>query len=375
MQSKMSDERGGGTAISSISVQTSFAIGAVLNATFGSIIEIIMYIIALINGLNHVVQNAITGCLLSNMLLIPGISMFFGGFKYREQYFNQRAAGVSSVMLFISVLGVFSPSLFYQIYGSYELDCRSCTPNATSAAPLECTGCQYIEKDLYTDDVYLNHARPLMYLCSAILPIAYIIGLIFTHKTHSWIYTQKLKNAENQPVEEASHDEGHVAIWSIPKCVLVLLVATGVYTLIAEVITSSLEPAIEKIGLSNDFAGLTLLAVVPNTAELINAIQFAIKNNISLSMEIGSVSAIQICLLQLPVLVLISAIFFHTPTTEFTLMFPRMNLFIIMFSVLLLNYLTIHGRSNYFDGSALLIVYLLIVAAFFFVPLSASQDV
>jgi Ca2+:H+ antiporter len=90
----------------SISVQSTFAIGAVLNATFGSIIELVLYCSAIKFGsLDELVQSAVTGSLLATMLLLPGLSMVSGGLKYKEQRFNSAAAGVSSVLLIISVIG------------------------------------------------------------------------------------------------------------------------------------------------------------------------------------------------------------------------------------------------------------------------------
>lgn len=49
--------------------------------------------------------------------------------------------------------------------------------------------------------------------------------------------------------------------------------------------------------------GVTLFALVPNTAEFMNAISFALNGNIALSMEIGSQYCLQVCLLQIPAMV------------------------------------------------------------------------
>lgn len=66
----------------SISVQSSFGVGAVLNATFGSIIEIVLYATAITKGtLNDFVHASITGSLLATMLLLPGIAMIVGNEK------------------------------------------------------------------------------------------------------------------------------------------------------------------------------------------------------------------------------------------------------------------------------------------------------
>ena len=82
-----------GTAVASISAQSSIGMGAVINATFGSIIEIILYAIALAEGKGKVAEGSIIGSLMAGVLLLPGISMISGGFKRKEQRFNAKSAG------------------------------------------------------------------------------------------------------------------------------------------------------------------------------------------------------------------------------------------------------------------------------------------
>lgn len=62
----------------SISAQSNFAVGAVVNATFGSITELTFYITALLRGhqaanpcLQEIVKAALTGTLLGCILFIP----------------------------------------------------------------------------------------------------------------------------------------------------------------------------------------------------------------------------------------------------------------------------------------------------------------
>ncbi|NXD28514.1 VNX1 protein, partial [Spelaeornis formosus] len=101
-----------GMAIASISAQSNFAVGAVVNATFGSITELTFYITALIKGSREgdrcyaeVVKSALTGTLVGCVLFVPGLCMVIGGIRHQEQRFNSRSAGVSSALLFLSVGG------------------------------------------------------------------------------------------------------------------------------------------------------------------------------------------------------------------------------------------------------------------------------
>lgn len=82
-----------GMAVSSISAQSSLGMGAVINATFGSIIEIILYSVALTQGKGLITEGALIGSFLAGILLMPGMSMMSGAVKKKEQKFNAKSAG------------------------------------------------------------------------------------------------------------------------------------------------------------------------------------------------------------------------------------------------------------------------------------------
>lgn len=111
-----------GMAVASISAQSSIGMGAVINATFGSVIEVMLYCIALSQGKGHLVEGSIVGSLLAGVLLMPGVSMCAGAFKKKEQKFNAKSAGVTSMMLIMAFIGTLTPTLFYQIYGNVSCD-------------------------------------------------------------------------------------------------------------------------------------------------------------------------------------------------------------------------------------------------------------
>ena len=107
--------------VSSVSAQSSMGVGAVINATFGSIIEIILYAVALIGGKSELVEGALIGSFLAGVLLMPGCSMLSGAVKQKEQRFNAKSAGVTSTMLIMAIIGALTPTLFYQMFGSVSI--------------------------------------------------------------------------------------------------------------------------------------------------------------------------------------------------------------------------------------------------------------
>ncbi|KAJ3260424.1 hypothetical protein HK103_000566 [Boothiomyces macroporosus] len=471
-----------GMAVSSITAETgSVAVGSVINATFGSIIEIILYAFGLMEGKEELVQGAMIGSFLVGLLALPGVSMFSGGIKRTEQRFNIKSASVTSTMLLVSVVGVFTPTLFQNIHGTYEFICKSCPVKETGQS---CKECRIYQPHPTEDPIYKSSTRPLMYICAVILLLTYAVGLWFTLRTHAaHIYPEKKKktprlptieleatlvsphpessqpersshpqrrkigrtksvvsntstnpsirkrrnhlsklkttplntshHAPSTPVdnssESSSDDEGHGhgnPGWDLAKSAGILLGCTVAYSLIAEVLIDSLDEILEILPLSEKTLGLTIFAIVPTVTEFYNAIAFAVGGNIVLSLEIGSAYAIQAALLQIPALVGFSALWnsygrplIDTPipgkyiqgafqlaavpftktdesaskvnyqfTSEFTLVFPRWEFYTILFSVFLLTYVYLEGKSNYFKGALLLLTYIILIVAFFFEP-------
>uniref|UniRef100_A0AAQ5X542 Cation/H+ exchanger protein 2 n=1 Tax=Amphiprion ocellaris TaxID=80972 RepID=A0AAQ5X542_AMPOC len=359
-----------GMGIASISAQSNFAVGAVVNATFGSITELTFYITALLKGhreanpcLQEVVKAALTGTLLGCILFIPGICMIIGGLKHSEQRFNSRCTGVSSALLFISVGGVFAPTLFSKAYGN--LVCDACTNStggngtSNSSGPFVCHNCHY---DLNNGTLFHNHVQPLVYTVSALLPVAYIIGLIFTLKTHSHIYD--IHVGEGQ----VTGHHGTVVHWSRWRSLVILIMATVLTSACADLATEHVQPILNQPNISQYFIGVTVLAMVPEIPEIVNGIQFALQNNISLSLEVGGCIAVQVCMLQIPILVLFNAFW----DVGFVLLFSDQHLWASIFSVILVNYIFMDGKSDYFQGTALVVVYLILLALYYFAPSPAS---
>ncbi|KAF7721632.1 hypothetical protein EC973_004353 [Apophysomyces ossiformis] len=171
-----------GMSVSSVSAQSSMGVGAVINATFGSIIEIILYAVALMNGKSALVEGALIGSFIAGVLLMPGCSMLSSGVKRKEQRFNAKSAGVTSTMLIMAIIGALAPTLFYQMFGAIELRCTGC-PESTDGI-ISCSQCYYDQMNPTIDPVYQNSVKPLTWICAAILPSAYVVGLVFSLHTH-----------------------------------------------------------------------------------------------------------------------------------------------------------------------------------------------
>ncbi|KAI1239561.1 hypothetical protein IHE44_0012687 [Lamprotornis superbus] len=451
-----------GMAIASISAQSNFAVGAVVNATFGSITELTFYITALIKGSREgnrcyaeVVKSALTGTLVGCVLFVPGLCMVIGGIRHQEQRFNSRSAGVSSALLFLSVggelgtgvspglggpprVGVFAPTLFSKVYGKLVCgECHNVTQN-----PLGHYLCHNCHFDLMDNNgtLYYSHVQPLVYTVSILLPAAYLIGLFFTLKTHTHIYDIHISDCHSEcpPVSwlqgwllsllwsvphlsalssVPGHHHSAVVHWSRWRALVILLLSTLCMSACADLATEHISPILTnstisqvsclwvsprtkmyspgmgtcpgcswnpKSSVGRDaemlctvgqaqadvtsslqyFIGVTVLAMVPELPEIVNGIQFALQNNLSLSIEIGNCIAVQVCMLQIPILVLFTIFY----PTNFTLVFSDLHVYASMFSVVLMNYIFMDGKCDYFQGTVLVMVYFILLAVYFFAP-------
>src|SRR5438132_14403422 len=99
-----------GLSTEALAERLGHGIGGLLNATFGNAAEIIIGLTALAAGLPEVVRASLAGSIIGNVLLVLGSSMLVGGWRYRRQQFDPRAAGQYSAVLALLVSGMAIPS-------------------------------------------------------------------------------------------------------------------------------------------------------------------------------------------------------------------------------------------------------------------------
>lgn len=298
-------------------------IGGLLNATFGNAAELIIAVMALRAGLQDVVKASITGSIIGNILLVLGLAVVAGGARYPELRFNRTAASLSSTLLALSAIALIVPALFHRL--------------AESAAqiPLE---------------------RTLSLEIAIVLAITYVLSLIFTLHTHKHLYV----GSASEESEEALGMQ-HRPLW---KATVILVVATVFVAILSELLVGTVEHTAERLGMSDVFVGVFLVAIIGNAAEHSTAVLMALKNKMDLSINIAVGSSIQVALLVAPLLVFVSYAF--GPPMD--LVFTTFEIVAIALSAGIVNLIALDGESNWMEGVLLLAVYGILGLAFYALP-------
>jgi Ca2+:H+ antiporter len=169
--------------------------------------------------------------------------------------------------------------------------------------------------------------------------------------------------------EKKIEGQKEAAGWSVPRSLIVLVVATALVALMSEFLVGAVEAARVTLGLTEVFVGVIVIAVIGNAAEHSTAVLMALKNKMGLSVSIAVGSSSQIALFVAPVLVFFSYLFGRPMDLEFTL--PEVVALIV--AVHLIFQINGDGETNWLEGVQLLSVYLILGILFFYLPEKAHE--
>ena len=313
-----------GQATEELAAHTGPRLGGFLNATLGNAAELIITIFAIRAGLLELAKASITGSILGNVLLVLGLSILLGGLKNGIQRFDRSHAGLNSTMLILAVVGLGIPSLF-----SHAIE--------------------------------VKHHEAVEYLSLGVaLVLIVIYGLSLFYAFFAGPAGKEAEEAHIHRGDVVSLSKG----WNTSKASGVLIAATLVIAWLSEILVGAVEPVVEAVGVTEFFLGIIIIPLVGNVAEHLVGVQMAIKNRMELSLAISVGSSLQIALFVAPALVFISLVMGN----PLTLVFNQFELISLVAAVLIAALVSLDGESNWLEGAQLLVVYIIIGLAFFYLP-------
>jgi Ca2+:H+ antiporter len=335
-----------GRAVEALGDRVGPAATGLLQSALGNLPELLILIFALRSGLIGVVQATIVGSILANVALVLGIAFIAGGLKHGTQTFSGDAARDIGLSLLLAVSALAIPSLTYHLH----------TPAAT-------------------------HERTLSVITAIVLLLAFGLLLVYTLRqegpetaTDPHGPGTPSTGSANAPADRtaAGASRGATALgaegaeappppWPLWLAVVVLAVTGVLAALVSDWFVGALKPAMGALHISDAFAGLVIVAIAGNAVENFVGIQLAMKNRAEHALQVVLQSPLQIAMVVAPVVLLVSPLL---GAASFTLVLSPLLLASLLLSALLAVFITLDGKSTWYEGVVLVALYALIATSF-----------
>lgn len=286
----------------------------VLQSALGNLPELFICLFALKANQVAVVQAALIGSILSNLLLVMGLAFVVGGLKYGSQRIDSGRARTIAVLMIVSVVALVMPSITASTH--------------TGAA---------------------GHEKALSIVVSIVLLALFGLTLPASLKRN---------DSSGLGGEATSHEAPR---WSVSLAVGMLAIGGLAAAFISDWFVAGLEPAMHSWGINETFAGLVIVAIAGNAIENVIGIQLAARNQSEYAFQLIINSPLQIALVLAPALVILSSLLGFT---ALTLVFSPVLVAAVFLSVLIAAVITVDGESNWIEGASLIGVYCVVAASF-----------
>ena len=313
-------------ATEAVASRTGDMIGGLLNATLGNLTELLIALAALRAGQYVLVKATIAGAIVTNSLFMLGASFLLGGLRHRVQDYNRSSARLQAGLLFLATITILVPS---------------------------------VVADTDVGVAQASFAQALSASLAVLLIVTYGLGLLFSLHTHREFFAGAEDHAESYDTE-----------WPMALALGTLAGVTLLVALVSEIFVESVQHAATELGLSPAFVGFIIVALVGGAAEMVAAFSAARKNRLDLSVGIALGSASQIALFVAPVLVLLSYVLGPAPMN---LQFWPGAVAMMLIASMTASFITNTGRSAWFVGALVIVVYLVFALTLYLLPPEAAS--
>ena len=233
-------------------------IGGFLNASFGNAPELIIALFAVSAGLPDVVRGSLVGSVVSNILLVLGVALIFGGQGGHGRPLDRFSLLLQLGLVLVATTLFLVPSV----------------PSWTGAPE--------------------RHTLTVL-----TIPVAIVLLVLYGVVTRRSLRRHKR-------LHEESGEEAAEGGWTLTVSLVALGAATVVTALISETLVHSLDAFADAAGISEFFIATVIVAIVGNAAEHGGAVVIASRGKLRLATEIAVSSSAQVALLVTPAVALLS---------------------------------------------------------------------
>ncbi|KAL2005287.1 hypothetical protein VTN00DRAFT_2497 [Thermoascus crustaceus] len=316
-------------------------LGVLMETTLSSVVEIVLFMILIHNDNNNnlipVIQAAILGSILANLLLCLGLCFFAGGLRRNEQVFHEAVSEVGSGLLLVAGFGLLIPSAFYSALSG----------SATTGT--------------FTPEELISNTRKISRATSIILLVAFLMFMWFNLRSHHSIFDEVLEQDEAE--DEDRSKELKRAKLTFTECIIAIAIALTCVCMSAVFLVQEISYIVER-GVPDNFMGLILVPLVEKAAEHLTAIDEAWDNQINFALFHCLGPSIQTALLNAPLVVIVG----WGLGKDMDLNFEIFMIVLLVLSILVVGNFLRDGKSNYMEGGLCVLVYVIIAVTTWYYP-------
>ncbi|KAG0138836.1 Sodium/calcium exchanger protein-domain-containing protein [Tuber indicum] len=310
-------------------------LGVIIQLTFASSVEVILCLVLLFKSQFQVIQAALLGSMLANLLLCTGLCFIVGGIRTKAQEFSETVVETGGGLLLVSVASLMLPCAFFE------------SVSAMGRLPQE-----------ELDHKLLHISR----FSAVLLLIAYVTYLFFQLATHHSEFDQALYESEQRNKDRA--DNIRRENLTIGEAAFLTFMSLAFVTLHAVFLVEQIHWIVSHKHVSDAFMGLILVPLVEKAAEHLKGIDEAWDDAMDFALSHLLGSTIQTALLVSPIIVLVGWAA-HKP---FNLNFEVFMVIALVFSVLIVGNFIKDRKSNYLEGALCVIFYIMIAVTTWYYP-------
>jgi Ca2+:H+ antiporter len=296
-----------GTATEQLGGRLGSARAGAVQSALGNLPELFIGLFALHDGLIGVVQSALVGSVLANSMLVLGLAFIVGGARHGTQTFDSPRARMIATLTMLAAATMAIPTFAHELH----------SPAAA-------------------------HARTLSLICAGVLLAVFILTL------------------PSLTGGSAEGEEHEAPRWSVLTTSVVLGLAALGAAFVSDWFVTALKPSLETLHMSEEFAGLVVVAIAGNAVENVVGVQLAARNRPDFAISVILNSSLQVALALTPALVFISLFM----STSLTLVFPALLAVSLLLAAVLGALIVYDGESTWPEGTILVGLYVVIAASF-----------
>lgn len=321
------------------------AIAVVLETTFGSVVEVILFMVLLKSSIGDsnvmVIRAAIIGSILANLLLCLGSCFVAGGIKNDIQEFHEAVSESGSGLMMVASMALILPAVFYKyLSGNIEYD-------ADAAMITQST---------------LRISRGV----AIISLVGYLIYVGYQTVSHDGLFHEIYEGDDHK--DKDRHEELAKPKLTLTEVFVALALSLACVSMIAVFLVQQI-PFIVEHGVSDAFVGLILIPLVEKVAEHLLAIDEAYDNQINMALAHVLGASIQTALLNAPLVVLVG----WGIGVGMDYKFAIFDAIALILAVVVVGSFLRDKKSNYLEGVLCIMTYIIIAICAFYFPNPAGH--